>query len=221
MKSSLRLLCLVAVLALPLTNTPNHGVAHATACATITRIRVTGWQESDPETALLMTGIAQFNRLNACIVAQYSPALQQPYQQEMAREFAAKTEPDVFYASPDMIATEGQAGLLLKLDPYLAKDHVSLSSYIPALLKIFQVNGSTDGLPKDWGTSAVYYNRAIFDARHVPYPTNTLTYDQYRALAKRLTITAPNPAHSIYGTVLPDDFNLLVPFLYGFGSRDI
>ena len=218
MKTSIRLLSLAAILALPLASTTDHGVARATSCATITTLRVTGWQEPDPETALLVNGIAQFNRLNSCIVAHYSPTLAHDYQQEIAREFANKSEPDVFYTSPDMIATEGQAGQLLKLDPYLAGDHVSLGGYIPALLKIFRVDGSTYGLPKDWGTPAIYYNKEVFDARHVAYPTNNLTYTQYRALAKRLATPDPSAASGLYGTVMPDNFIALMPFLYGFGS---
>lgn len=219
MKPATHLLSLLTLLGLSLTNTTDHGVAHATPCATITTLRVTGWGEPDPETALLVNGMAQFNALNPCIVAQYRPTMQQNYQQEIAREFARKDEPDVFYTSPDMIATEGRTGLLLKLDPYLAGDHVSLDAYIPDLLKDFQIDGSTYGLPKDWGTVAIFYNKAIFDARNVPDPTNNLTYAQYRALAKRLTTRGQNAADAVYGTAMPEDFDLLIPLLYGFGTE--
>ena len=209
MKPSTRLLSLAALIGLSLTNLTDHRAGHAAACATITILRVTGWAEPAPETELLRNGIDQFNRLNPCILARYSPTTQPDYQQEIGREIARKTEPDVFYASPDMIATEGQIGRLLTLDPYLAHDRVSLGSYIPALLREFQFNGSTYGLPKDWGTLGLYYNMDIFDAEHVPYPTSHLTYPQFRALAKRLTTS---------GTMMPSDFINLLPFLYGFGT---
>jgi multiple sugar transport system substrate-binding protein len=209
MKPTTRLLSLAALIGLSLTSLTNHHAGHAAACATTTTLRVTGWKEPGPETQLLEIGINQFNNLNPCIVARYSPTAQPDYQAEIGREFARKTEPDVFYASPDLIATLGQARRLLKLDPYLASDRVSLDRYIPDLLKVFQVKGSTYGLPKDWGTVAVFYNKDIFDAERVPYPTNNLTYAQFRALAKRLTTT---------GTMMPADFTNLMPFLYGFGS---
>ncbi|MGH2410755.1 MAG: hypothetical protein ACRDGS_10355, partial [Chloroflexota bacterium] len=145
MKAPARLLCLAALIGLSLTNLTNHPAGHAAACATTITLRVTGWKEPAPETQLLENGIQQFNSLHPCVVARYSPTTQPDYQAEIGREFARQTEPDVFYASPDMIATEGQAGRLLKLDPYLAGDQVSLSRYIPALLKVFQVKGSTYG----------------------------------------------------------------------------
>jgi multiple sugar transport system substrate-binding protein len=209
MKPATRLLSLVALVGLSLANPASHGAAHAPSCATTTLLRVTGWREPVPEARLLVGAIEQFNKLNPCIVAHYSPTMQPDYQQAIGREFSHKTEPDVFYASPDMMAVEGKTGLLLKLDSYLAADHVSLGSYLPALLKLFQLKGSTYGLPKDWGTLALFYNKDIFDARQVPYPTNNLSYAQFRALAKRLTTT---------GTVMPADFTHLMPFLYGFGT---
>jgi len=209
MKPATRLLSLAALIGLSLTNMTDHRAGHAATCATTITLRVTGWAEPAPETEVLRNGIDQFNRLDPCLIARYSPTTQPDYQAEIGREFARKTEPDVFYASPDMIAADGHAGLLLKLDPYLARDRVSPGSYIPALLKVFQINGSTYGLPKDWGTLGLFYNKDIFDAEHVPYPTNHLTYPQFRALAKRLTTS---------GTMMPSNFINLLPFLYGFGS---
>jgi multiple sugar transport system substrate-binding protein len=196
-----------------------RGPVHAASCAAITTLRVTGWGESTPEAHLLAQGIDRFNQLNPCIVARYSPTTQSNYEAEIQHEFAHGTEADVFYASPEMIADEGQAGLLLKLDPYLAGDHVNLAGYIPALRTIFQIDGSTYGLPKDWGTVALLYNKDVFDAQHLPYPTNNLTYAGYRALAKQFTTSDPNLDNAIHGTAMPEDYNLLEAFMYGFGTR--
>jgi multiple sugar transport system substrate-binding protein len=122
------------------------------------------------------------------------------------------------YVSPDMIFNEGKAGKLLDLTPYLAKNNVNLKDIIPALLNTFKYNGKIYGLPKDWGTLGIFYNKAIFDAKKVPYPSNNLTYDQYRALALKVTTPSTNPSKAIYGTMMPEDWGRFNAFLYGFGA---
>src|SRR5690348_10412321 len=99
MKRTNHLLSLVALLVLPISAVTDSGTLHAASCATTTTLRVTGWGEPASETQLLVRGINEFNRLNPCIVARYSATTQQDYQGEIGREFAGKTEPDVFYAS--------------------------------------------------------------------------------------------------------------------------
>lgn len=221
MKRAKALLAGLITLLLLIVNAPlsaRAGLVHAAStCASTTVLRASGWSGADQEAALVVKGISQFEALNPCIKVYYSP-VPGNYQQKLQVEFASKDEPDVFYLSPDMMANEGKAGLLLKLDPYLAKDHVSLSAYLPTLLHFFQLNGATYGLPKDWGTLGVFYNKDIFDAKHVAYPTNDMTFDQFRALAKKLYTPSSNPSKVIYGTMMPEDLGRFMAFMYGFGS---
>jgi len=207
----------VAATLLPVGAGMRAPAAHGASCITVSTLQATGWSGADQEAMLVRQGIKQFEATNPCIRVQYSP-IPSTYQQKLQTEFASKSEPDVMYVSPDMIASEGRAGLLLKLDPYLAKDHVSLSQYIPALLQTFQIKGSTYGLPKDWGTLGVFYNKDIFDAKHVAYPSNNLTFDQFRALAKKVYTPSSNPSKAIYGTMTPETTGRFMAFVYGYGS---
>jgi multiple sugar transport system substrate-binding protein len=189
------------------------------ACASTTVLRASGWSGADQEATLVQKGLQQFMKLNPCIKVYYSP-FPANYQQKIQTEFASGDEPDVMYISPDMIYNEGKAGKLLPLDSYLAKDGVSLSRYIPALLSKFQLNGHTYAVPKDWGTLGIFYNKAIFDAKKIPYPSNNLTYDQFRALAQKLYTPSSNPAKVVYGTMIPSaDIGRFMAIMYGFGSQ--
>jgi len=211
-------LAALATLLVPLGVATHTPAAHAAAaCSSTIVLNAKGWSGADKEADLVQKGIGQFEALNPCIRVFYQP-IPANYQQKIQVEFASKDEPDVMYVSPDMMAAEGKAGLLLNLDPYLQKDHINTSMYIPALLKLFQLNGKTYGLPKDWGTLGIFYNKAIFDAKKVAYPTNDLTFDQYRALASQVTTPNTNPAKAIYGTMMPPDNGRFMAFLYGFGS---
>jgi multiple sugar transport system substrate-binding protein len=207
----------LATFLLPVGAVAHTSMVHAASCASTTILRAAGWSGADKEADLVQKGINQFQALNPCIRVYYSP-VPGNYQQKLQVEFASKDEPDVFYLSPDMMPNEGKAGLLLKLDSYLKKDHVSPDSYIPALLKTFQLNGATYGLPKDWGTLGIFYNKAIFDAKHVAYPSNNLTFDQFRALAKQVYTPNANPSKVVYGTMMPEDWGRFIAFLYGYGS---
>lgn len=211
----------VAVLLLPAGAGVRSSFASSSqaSCTNTIVLRASGWNGADQEATLVTKGIAQFEKLNPCIRVYYSP-VPGNYQQKIQTEFASSNEPDVMYVSPDMIYNEGRVGKLLQLDSYLAKDGVKLSTYIPALLSKFQLNGRTYGIPKDWGTLGIFYNKALFDAKHVAYPSNNLTYDQFRALAKQLYTPSSNPAKVIYGTMIPSaDLGRFMAFIYGFGSE--
>lgn len=218
MSRLLRLLSVCALVLLPVAAAARLTPAHAAAtCASTSILRVAGWSGADQESTLVVKGIAAFEKANPCIVAYYQPIVGN-YQQKIQIEFASKNEPDVFYVSPDMMPNEGKAGLLLKLDPYLAKDHVKLNAYIPALLHTFQLGGATYGLPKDWNTLGIFYNKAIFKAKGIPFPTNNMTYGQFRALAKSVATITSSPATTVYGAMMPEDWGRFIAFLYGFGS---
>jgi len=209
----------VAATVFPLGAGMRASTAHGAGCLTVSTLQAAGWSGADQEATLVRSGIKQFEAANPCIRVQYTP-VPSTYQQKLQTEFASKSEPDVMYISPDMIAAEGRAGLLLKLDPYLAKDGVSLSQYIPSLLHTFQINGATYGLPKDWGTLGVFYNKAVFDAKHVAYPSNNLTFAQFRALAMKVYTPNSNPSKVVYGTMTPEDNGRFMAFAYGYGTNE-
>ncbi|WP_345150368.1 extracellular solute-binding protein [Nonomuraea rubra] len=57
-------------------------------------------------------------------------------------------------------------------------------------------NGQVIGFPAIVDNLALLYNKTLFDAKQVPYPTDEWTWDDFRAAAKKLT----DPAEKIYGT---------------------
>ena len=59
-------------------------------------------------------------------------------------------------------------------------------------------NGQVLWLPDDYSANIVYYNKAIFDAAKVPYPKAGWTWDDYAAIAKKLT----DAKKGIYGSLM-------------------
>lgn len=100
---------------------------------------------------------------------------------------AAQPDPDVIWVK-DMGSMLQMADKkqLLPLDDFMKKDNFDLSIYNGAAEQL-QYNDATYGLPyrSDW--YILYYNKDLFDAAGVPYPSNDMTWDEYYDLAAKLT----------------------------------
>ncbi len=94
-------------------------------------------------------------------------------------------------------ATLVQKNAILPLDDYIKADKVDLAKYAGATDQVV-VNGSLYELPFRNDFWVLFYNKDIFDAKNVAYPTNDMTWEQYDALARSVTDTTFGK--QIYGT---------------------
>ena len=85
-------------------------------------------------------------------------------------------------------ATLVQKNAILPLDDYIAADGVDLSKYAGATDQVV-VDGKLYELPFRNDFWVVFYNKDLFDAKGVPYPTNDMTFEEYDALARQMTDT--------------------------------
>lgn len=85
-------------------------------------------------------------------------------------------------------ATLVQKNAILALDDYIAADGVDLSQYAGATDQVV-VDGKLYELPFRNDFWVVFYNKDLFDAKGVAYPTNDMTFEEYDALAREMTDT--------------------------------
>ena len=85
-------------------------------------------------------------------------------------------------------ATLVEKGVLDPLDSYIAEDGVDLAQYNGVTDQV-TVDGSLYELPFRSDTWVVFYNKDLFDAAGVDYPTNDMTIEEYDALARKMTKT--------------------------------
>lgn len=85
-------------------------------------------------------------------------------------------------------ATLVQKDVILPLDDYIAKDGVDLSKYSGATDQV-TVDGQLYELPFRNDFWVIFYNKDLFDAKGVAYPTNDMTFEEYDALAREMTDT--------------------------------
>lgn len=94
-------------------------------------------------------------------------------------------------------ATLVSKNTLEPLDSYISEAGIDLAQY-GGVDKQVTVNGSLYELPFRNDFWVVFYNKDIFDAKGVAYPTNDMTFEEYDALAKQVTDTTFGS--QIYGT---------------------
>jgi multiple sugar transport system substrate-binding protein len=124
------------------------------------------------------------------------------YDTLLQAKFAAGQPPDVLLLPPEDMGAFAPQGLLLALDPYMAQAGVSPDDYYPPLLQVFQLNGKTYGLPKDYGDLALFVNTDLAQQAGVD-PASLQSWADLQAAAAKLT-TGDGPGKT-YGMCLNPD----------------
>ncbi len=180
-------------------------------------LTVAGWTSTPAEDALVQSNLQKFEQLHPNIHITWSP-IPGDYPTKMRANVAGGTVPDVFYLSPDMSSEYISAGKLLDLSPYMARDHVSASNYYSALLNPFVcTGGQVYGLPKDWASLGVFYNKQMFQAAGVPFPSANWTWQDFQNDAAKLTKNAGS-TNAVYGVSLSADASRWGAFLLANGG---
>jgi multiple sugar transport system substrate-binding protein len=180
------------------------------------RIRLSGYTGNPAETDLVSALVAEFNRSQEGIEAVYEPVPGQ-YYPKILTMLVAGTAPDVFYLDIAYFRPFLAKNILRPLDPYLARSSVRAEHFLPTLWATFTHDGRVYGIPKDFNTLALFYNKDMFDGRKVPYPDARWDLDTFRAVAQRLTEA---PGERRYGFVLThDDIDRYLPIARMFGAR--
>jgi multiple sugar transport system substrate-binding protein len=104
----------------------------------------------------------------------------------------------------DGFASDRARGLITDLTPLIERDKFDTSDYVPDVLKIYQSEGKTWGLPFLTTGTYIYYNKKLFDDAKVPYPPTdwddaSWTWAKYVETAKALTQNYGDPNTAIYG----------------------
>lgn len=101
------------------------------------------------------------------------------YWDKLSVSVPAGTAPDVFSVNALHMVDYIQNGYLLDISDLFESGTVDLANYAPQTYSTSTVNGETWGIPRDFDTIAVFYNKAIFDQASVAYPADDWTWDDF------------------------------------------
>ena len=142
---------------------------------------------------------------------------------DMPDIFEAGTAPDVVNGCCDFFPAWAQAGYLLDLRPYVARDidAATIAEWDNAQYhSFFTTDGVQYALPKYHGALAVFYNKDLFDQYGVPYPTRDWTYDDYLAAMTALTVdNDANRGTDVWGSTMDPIYDRVQIHVNSFGGH--
>lgn len=109
------------------------------------------------------------------------------------------TAPDAFWMLGDRFQVYASNDQLLPLDDAIKDAGIDTSVYPKALVDLFNYDGKQYGLPKDFDTIGLWYNKTLFDAAGVAYPTDQWEWKDVQDAAAKLT----DPATGTFGIAAP------------------
>src|SRR5215475_13196414 len=115
---------------------------------------------------------------------------------KLSAGFASGTYPDISYAYGSWAGELAASGKTQDVTKWVADPAVAWQEIPEAARATATVDGKVIGIPALVDNLALIYNKTLFDAAHVAYPTDAWSWDDFRTAAKALTDKSKN----IYGT---------------------
>jgi len=131
--------------------------------------------------------VDDFQKANSNITVKVDVSDWDSYWTKLNTLIAGNTPPDVFAMDAPLYLDWQSRGALLNLQPYIDANPGFLDGFYPQTLTAYKVADGYYGLPRDFQTIVLFYNKDMFDAAGLDYPTADWTYDDLLVAAKTLT----------------------------------
>ncbi len=132
---------------------------------------------------------------------------------------ASGSGPDVLDLDTLMIPSAIDAGLITPLDDFMSNYGITADQFVESNFTAGVANGKAYSIPNRFAPIALFYNKTMFDANGISYPTDRMEIADFRQLAKDMTKDGK------YGfgiaAAKTDGANVMtsfLPFLWGTGG---
>ncbi|MGK4042468.1 sugar ABC transporter substrate-binding protein [Heyndrickxia oleronia] len=139
--------------------------------------------------------IKKFNEKNPNIKVKLELTPYKQYFQKLETAATGGALPDVLWMNGPHIAQYAMGKVLQPLDDFIKKDQFDMNNYPESLVNLYTVEDKIYGVPKDFDTTGLWYNKKLFDEAGIPYPDETWDWNMLKEAAKKLT----NKDKRIYG----------------------
>lgn len=176
-----------------------------------TLIRFATW-DSEDSLDLQKKLVDTFNKEHSDIQVKLE-AYGSEYDTKIAAGMGSKDAPDVMY----MWNYPQYKDALEPLDSYIEGAGAGYKdNFYEALWNYNSADDKILGLPVGYTTHVVYYNKDLFDAKGIPYPTGDWTWDDFQKVAAQLTDSSTGTTGFVFpGKPDPYDFEM---YLWGNGA---
>ncbi len=140
---------------------------------------------------MLTASIKEFNETNTLGITVEEVYQGSNYNQVLSKTLQAinaGTQPEIVVLSFAGLPYLAEQGVMVDMKPYIERDGIDMSNFIPALLEGYSYYGDQIvSLPYIRSAALYYYNKTMFDAAGVEAPK---TIEELVSIAPKLTDTA-------------------------------
>ncbi len=145
---------------------------------------------------------------------------QSDYRRRLAADFSAGSPPDIFLLNYRRFATFAEQGGLEPLTPYVADSElIDPTDFYPIAIDSFTMDDDLWCVPQNISSLVVYYNKDLFDAAGVAYPSDDWNREDFLAAARALTQDNDGDGTTDqYGVGIEPSIFRLAPFVWQDGG---
>jgi multiple sugar transport system substrate-binding protein len=157
--------------------------------------------------AVRQQAIDRFNKRfpNVTVDLQFTPIKTwSEYLEKLVTQVAGGTAPDVVHIATEGVRLAVDKNLVMPLSDLAANDpdgKALLDDVDPTLVKSYTVNDKLYLVPAAWNNMMIYYNTKVFQEAGIERPADDWTWDDFLAIAKKLT--KGEGADQTYGYGIP------------------
>jgi multiple sugar transport system substrate-binding protein len=139
------------------------------------------------------------------------------YVTHVLSQFNANNAYDVYGTAIETFRTFETRNLFIPLDDFIA-GHASFSDFDPSLFKYASYKDKTYFIPIGWNNIMINYNRKLFKDAGVDLPKAGWTWNEFREIAKKLTVRDGAGNVSQFGYEVPNQFFFVQPWFFSNGT---
>jgi multiple sugar transport system substrate-binding protein len=150
------------------------------------------------EDQIVPTFISDFEKIHPNITLKETLIPEDLYATKMDTAFAAGAPPDIaFVYQPTWM----KAGDFLPINDLMASNNIDVSKFAQTALSSCELNGTLYCIGSYTGLYVLYYDKQLFDAAGLPYPSATvgMSVDTYAADAKKLAVPNSDLSKRVWG----------------------
>ena len=183
------------------------------------------WAGGSAATYINEDFIQPFTQLHPNVEIQYEAVGFGEFFDKLLTYYAAGKPPDLMHMSVGYVYEYAQMGLLENLTPYFERDLNPDDFFLPpmnAMRYPSMTTGDLYAIPFAFVMSTIFYNKDMFDSRGVPYPDDTLRWEDIPDLAKRFVQDTNGDGNTdIWGFGSRSHYEVLDPVIHAFGGRTL
>ena len=131
--------------------------------------------------------IAEFNKQYPNIDVNVNVTPWDSYWPKLQTQASSNTLPDLFWMNGPNFQTYGAADKLEPITGEVKADAIDPANYPEALNDLYTIDDVQYGVPKDYDTIGLWYNKDIFARAGVEVPTDDWTWDDFDAAASAIS----------------------------------